>query len=739
MNPRLIYAAIFSFSVLTADAQYKPTKHRSPLPGEIPVSKPGSYSEPGRTYILTNDITSDRSALFLGKDVTLDLNGYSVKYADGGYKHIANGGFEDGSVGWDLSNAPGAKVMNTADIHVFIGEKLMSLQPGDEIVSPYVELPVANRSYYAMVGITGRHYHDPLMKGDVRNEMKVSVFVEDEKGNEVKCTNEYRDSTAVSCPIEKRSPQLGGGFILAHLKNLPAGKYRVKVKAVTDCLVDEIDIRPAMDVGIGIVEQTWARGHNDYFNRYRVTAFTDYTANAKTGAPIEGIPVVTGRGSVIIRNGTIENGTLGCVSWGVQSTANNVKLVLDNVEIKTAGINTIAVDAPQATIVNCRFKVDVPFLVNRHGSSFYTVDLRGNKPSEVSFTEFLGGQGCLVFKGMYSEIHHNKLVNNQAVTNHYSIMAMGDSSRVYENDIEPERGSGIEIYRQRYIDIFNNTIKIKSSPPTCEYGREEYSANAIRIADYRAKAGAPDGAFGNRVYNNKIFITAINFEQPKEYIPLSWAFFYSASAGDNDIFGNEITINHTAPSSKALAAAFFITGGTEGFGGNFYNNRITSNVPAVWLAGKYGGTSQTKMFNNTIIKSDGALPGFKPFRMGFDDCTDCIAKNVEILSNEIVNDTFAIHVEGKGHSYSVAWNLLLKVTDKKGNPKAGTEVVIVDKNNTERLRAKTSADGSLQSHLKEYEFTEQGRTDYSPYTIKIGKTTKKVSLQDDMTVKIELK
>lgn len=736
---RWIYCMVLGSITFSASAQYKPSAHRQPLPGEIPVSKPGSYAEPGKTYILTNDITSDRSTVFLGKDVTLDLNGYTIKYADGNYGHIENGGFEEGLKGWDISKAPGAKVMNTADIHVFVGDKLMSLRPGNEIASSYLYLPVANRSYMAMVGITGRHYHDSLMKQDVRNEMKVSVFVEDEQGNNIKCITQYKDSTAVSCPVEARSPQLGGGFIVAHLNNLPAGKYRVRVKAVTDCLVDEIDIRPSMDVGIGIVEKTWARAHNDYFNRYQLTAFTDYTADPKTGTPLPGIPVVQGRGSVTIRNGVIENAALGCVSWGIQSTANGVKLVLDNVSIKTAGINTIAVDAPQATIVNCRFEVKNPFIVNRHGSSFYAVDLRGDDASEVSFSEFYGGQGCLVFKGMHSEIHHNKLVNNQSVTNHYSIMAMGDSSRIYDNDIEPERGSGIEIYTHKYIDIFNNIIKVKSSAPTCEYGREEYSANAIRIADYRAKPGAPNGAYGNRVYNNKIYITAINFDHPQEYIPLSWAFFYSASGGDNDIFGNEIVINHTAPGSKALATGFFITGGTEGFGGNFYNNRITSNVPAVWIAGKYGGTIKTRMVNNTIIKAPGALPGFKPFRMGFDDCGDCIAKNVEIRSNEIVNDTFGIQVEGKGHSYSVAWQLTLSVTDKKGNAVAGAEVIILDKNNTEVLRAKTTAGGTWQTDLFEYIVTEKEKATLSPYTIKIGKTVKKVSLQKDTAVSIALK
>src|SRR5688500_3694231 len=94
------------------------------------------------------------------------------------------------------------------------------------------------------------------------------------------------------------------------------------------------------------------------------------------------------------------------------------------------------------------------------------------------------------------------------VTNHYIIMAMGDSSHIFENRIEPEVGSGIEIYLHKYIEIFNNSIRIKTSPPTCEYGHEEYSTAAIRMADYRAKPGAANGCYGNRVYNNRIHVTA---------------------------------------------------------------------------------------------------------------------------------------------------------------------------------------------------------------------------------------
>ena len=83
----LCLMCLFSISV---SAQFSLSEHRDPFPGEIPVSKPGSYDKPGATYILVNDISSPASTLFLGKDVTLDLNGYTLTYADGEYDHIPN-------------------------------------------------------------------------------------------------------------------------------------------------------------------------------------------------------------------------------------------------------------------------------------------------------------------------------------------------------------------------------------------------------------------------------------------------------------------------------------------------------------------------------------------------------------------------------------------------------------------------------------------------------------------------
>ncbi|MEO8764343.1 MAG: hypothetical protein ABI416_08650 [Ginsengibacter sp.] len=727
------FCSLFFVVATPLFAQYSMTKHSLPVGNEIPVSGPGSYAKPGATYKLVKDIASTRSALFLGKDVTLDLNGYTIKYGDGNYGHILNSGFEEGEKGWDLSKAPNAKVVNTKDVHVFIGKKILSLKAGEEVTSSYVNLPLANRSYFAMCGVTGFDYHD--MKDDLKNEMKVSVYVEDEKGREVRITTDYGDGTLVSCPVENKAPMLGGGFVYAHLHGLPAGKYRVRVKAVTDCLVDEIDIRPAMDVGIGIVEKTEPTAHYDHlFNSIRASFF-DYTKEVSTGAPIESVPVVEGEGAIIIKNGVIESGSVGIVSWGIQSTASRVKVILDNVKIKSSGINSTAADLLQATITHCRFEVENPFIINRHGSSFYGVDLRGDIPSEVSYSEFYGGQGCLVFKANNSSIHHNYFVNRQMVTNHYSIMAMGDSSKIFENRIEPEVGSGIEIYIHRGIEIFNNTIRIKTSPPTCEYGHEEYSTSAIRMADYQAKPGSNEACYGNKVHNNKIYIKANDtYPADKRFIPMSWAIYYSASGGDNDVFGNDIMIEKTELSSKVITSAFYICGGTKGFGGKFYDNRITTNVPAAWIATYYGGTANTKISNNIIIKSSTANAEFKPFRMGWKEREDCIAKNVEFRSNDIRGANFEIQATDQDHSYKVYWTLLVKVTDAKNAPAKNTEVIIRDKSNAIVLQIKTDENGRLQTELPEYEVDGKKTNFISPYTISLPGCEKKVTLNKNMEI-----
>ncbi len=722
----VIFTGIFLFS--PASGQYVQPEHRIPSADEVPVSKPGSYGKQGTLYVLVNDISSPQSTIFLGRDVTLDLNGYTLSYADGSYEHVANYGFEEGLTGWDITKAPGAKIENTEEVHAFIGKKILRLKEGDEIASGYINLPVARRSYIAMCGLTGSYYND--MKGDLKNDMRISIYVDDEQGKEVTCLTRYRDSTMVSCPVINRSTRLGGGFVFAHLNNLPAGRYRIRVKAETECLVDEIDIRPGFDAGIGIVEETHPVGHYHHMYNNSHTAFFDYTDDVKTGKPVEGIPVVDGAGTVTIKNGIIRNGTIGMLSWGIQSTAENVRVILDNVKIVSEGINTTAVDVEQATITRCTFDVKNPFIINRHGSEFYAVDLRGDQASEVSFCDFYGGQGCLSFKGKFSAIHHNFFVNRQTVTNHYSIMAMGDGSKIFANRLEPEIGSGIEIFRRKNIEIFNNEFHISAAPPSCEY-HEHLSTNAIRIADYGAAPGAPNGSFGNRVYNNKFFITGKIYSQYPNYIPMASAFFYSASAGDNEIFGNEIIINHLDPGSNAEAFAFYI-GNSRG--GKIFNNHIVSNVTPIWVASSYGTAENTWLKGNTFEKAENATSEFKPVRMGSNNA----ATGTEFRSNIFSNLDFGIDATQRKHVYTVYWTLRLNLTDKKGKPVKDAEIILKDRTGKVIVH-RTDPDGTLTVELPEYSSEGEVKTYMAPYKIEAGKKITEVMLRKNSEINIVIK
>jgi len=313
-------------------------------------------------------------------------------------------------------------------------------------------------------------------------------------------------------------------------------------------------------------------------------------------------------------------------------------------------------------------------------------------------------------------------------------MAMGDSSLIFENRIEPEIGSGIEIYVHRGIEIFNNIIRIKASPPTCEYGHEDYSTTAIRIADYNAKPGAADGCFGNKVYNNKIFVSGIDYPEYSDYVPMAWAVFYSASAGDNFIFGNQIVVEDLTPGAKNETSGFYIGGGT--IGGQFYDNQIITNVPAAWVASRYGGAKDTRIFRNQIVKSQPAATDFKPFRMGWKGWEGCVAENISFESNIIDGDHFSIDATDQAHSYTVFWTLTVKVVDKTGKPVYGADVRILDKRGREMLNTKTSVDGIIEAQLPEYSFISPEVTFNSPFKVIVGKKTIEVELDKNMEIKI---
>ena len=100
----VVLAFVLAIAGNPAFAEYKDVAPVKELPrGSIAVMKPGSYAEAGKTYVLMKDISSETTPIFLGKDVTLDLNGHTITFAKGKYEHIPNHGFEEGLKDWNVS------------------------------------------------------------------------------------------------------------------------------------------------------------------------------------------------------------------------------------------------------------------------------------------------------------------------------------------------------------------------------------------------------------------------------------------------------------------------------------------------------------------------------------------------------------------------------------------------------------------------------------------------------------
>lgn len=700
----------------TAFAEFKPTPHRPLAPDTIAVTKPGILGKPGVTYQLMNDIESDRTTLFLAKNVTLDLNGYTVTFAAGKYEHVPNYGFENGLANWDVSKAPGAKVVSSA-VRPMVGKKILRLRAGEEIVSKYIMLPVANRTYYAMCAVA-------------TNKMRVTFNVEDAEGNPVKCVFKGGRERRISPPMVNRHPQLGGGVLFAHMHHLPAGKYRIRIKAETDCLIDECDIRPGLDAGIAVVGgiKPWAT-YDDALKWYPC-AFFDYNRKDTRGIAVEGIPVVQGAGKVTIRNGVIRNGTVGMRTLGVQSNAREVTVVLENVKIVNAGINANAVRLSKATLKDCRFEVDTPFIIDRHNTTEMSV--RANNVTEIARCEFIGGQGN--FSGACPNIHDNLFVNGQTVTNHYSI-SPGTGTKIYRNRFEPKIGSGIYIGRGHDVEVYDNVFKIQSSPPNCEYRYDRYSTNAIRLSDYNAKPDLPANrrCAGNRIYRNTIYITGKSYPEYKNYEPRTYAFFISVGGGTNYIYENKIFVEKK-DAGNCRAYAFYVGGSTNG--GEIYNNQVVSNCPAAWIGNDYGIGANTLFYGNIFKKAANTPQRVRPFIMGNGGN---VVKDVGFYSNRFDGwgDLFRHH--SRSIRYAFGWTLTVKVVDKAGRSKAGAEILITDAAGTEVLRQKTDEKGRLTARLAEFKHENGRKTASSSYTVRSGAAAGRVEMTKDseLTLRVE--
>lgn len=699
---------------------YHEVEPRALQVGEIAVTGPGIYATAGKTYVLTRDISAAGSAIFLGKNVVLDLNGHTVTYAAAGYQMVPNGSFEDGLTGWNLSLAPHARAEDRRWLNPMVGNKACVLPSGEEIISPYITLPVANRAYYAQVAVAAQ-------------TMVVDVRVEDAVGNPVTCVLNTPFGARQTCPELNRSPKLGGGVVFALLFNRPAGSYRIRVKAIGgECIIDDVDIRPALDVGIGVVGDVmpWAY--------YKSVLDGDDTAFFEWSSLVDPVraasaPLVTGSGTVTVRNGTIRCGSPGIRTWGLQSTAAGVSLAINNVRVISSGINANAMRFASGSLTNSRTELDSPWIIDRHRQADYGVNLTGGAVgSLITHNEFIGGQGQLSIQGANAEVAYNLFVNKQKVVNHYSLGA-GQASRIHHNRFLPEQGSGI-LVGGRDSEIYANDFVITASPPVNEYARDIYSVSAIRLTDYNQTSG-PDVCVGNRIHDNRFEITGRRFPSADaQYRPTAHGIYMSVGGGQNFVYDNEFTIRHLAPPNNCSrgegAFAFFIGGSDNG--GTYYRNRITSNVIPVWIANTYGRAGNVTLYGNDFTcTADSGQPAFSPIWLGWWNNRPA---NVGFYSNRFSGLPFGVAINddpGFISGYTFGWTLTVRAAP-------GAAITVVRNGGTTVATGTADAQGQWVTRLAEFEEHGTGgnplsrlRTPLAGYQVTAGAATQAVQMDRD--------
>jgi hypothetical protein len=255
------------------------------------------------------------------------------------------------------------------------------------------------------------------------------------------------------------------------------------------------------------------------------------------------------------------------------------------------------------------------------------------------------------------------------------------------------------------------------------------------VADYGAEAGSERGCADNRIYSNRFHIVGRDYPEYPDYVPMAWAFFHSASGGDTYIYDNDIVVEHRDPESKAEAAAFYIGGANNG--GFWYNNRITSNVPAIWLATPYGSAHGARFSKNSITITDNQTKNINPVRIGFSERPGSVATGIEFRSNEIHGSEFGADIVNTGHSYTVYWTLTVHVRDANNNGIPEQEVRISDCNGRLKSILKTGANGSIAVELPEYRVNDKSVEKYSPYTTEFDDSEREVILNRNRGIIID--
>jgi len=651
------------------------------------ITKPYFLNQSNTLYVLDSDITTLGTAFVVdGENITLDLNGHTVIFGNTNVTGIPNYDFEQG-IGdvpdnWDLSQAPSAKRMPTAGEMPLVGDWLLKFdQPTttQEIVSDWVNIPEANRTYMAVIFI--------VSSWGCMHRLKV----------------EFQDGSIVA---ESSSDNLeGAGMLNVRFKptevGTEAGNYRLRIISEEpngkSSWIDYADLRPAYDSGIVM---------RNYFDRYRTP---DLTSFPNPGA----------HQNFVLKNGRIVEGIGKGIKYRAIHKGSGGLMEIDNVYTEVSGVDSSNFWGEYSSNTIFRNSTSVnraAGVTNRHALDNFPVFSGSNMKFYNNIIE--GGQGGVSTAGFNNvEIYNNTFRINASFTNHYAVTTYeSDNIRVYNNRFEPYHGPGI-LFSSRTTNsqIYNNYFNFKNMGPIAEYTDGFYTTSAIRVTDYNSTE-VNSQTQNNKIFDNVVIGTAQSLSQYPNFKATAIGLNLS-TGGYNEYYHNDIRVTRLDNKAEAIAVK-----GSAIQIGLLKENRLSSNHINVWLGTNYGPSANGNFVSNTFIRGIEPID-YHTLKIGY---WTSAAENHTFLDTKFENGASLSDIKlgaasgGGNYSFYVKWYLDILVKDSFGNPIPDAAITATATGGAAETVSKiTDASGKARLELTEYYrygITYPPTSNYNNYT-----------------------
>lgn len=530
--------------------------------------------------VITEDLEFDHTAFVIkGDNLTLDLNGHTIKFNNKNSVEILNKDFEywDGNspLNWIIKNGAVSKSPS-----IYFGNFDLSVAAGGGTIQSQKIILTAGKTFQPFAFAKSNQNNSVILR--VLNADDLSVLTSHTlSGNNLARGYASAGNTAIF------KPQVDTEVILELVLSGLDGPFTVGM----------VDIKPAFDYGV-----VSSRYRNE---RYYPDLYDDMFRRST---------------NVTIKNGIFEQVNESVYSAGVRVEGEN--WTFENLQFKINGINTDGISTPYHTgnlkINNCVVQSTSLSVFNRmHGTAGIKLEKIDDSGGHSITNNLIEGvpqygiymYGCIEDYGnSKSYITGNTIKQNEVVTEGYALGLSGVRNLdISGNVIQPYQGRGILLdaasgcssdtanIGTHFVNIYNNQIDNITEYKNSEYGEQGLEATGIRIRNW----GREKEAHRNiKIYSNTIEGFT---DESKVHAVYGINTTLSSQYDTVEIFDNTISVSATGDNRRASTIALqdTILNGSSSL--TIFNNTLLSNMEIIRLGGEDGANVKGVSFYDNLL------------------------------------------------------------------------------------------------------------------------------------------